>query len=204
VLIYHSIEGDDPMTLAPLLAKTWLAASLFFQTGSVPIWVPLTIILLIILIFWWGLTRNRIPDENETVGEHEAENGELEAVDEPPDPIEEAASDTSEEPEPVTKDAGHTPEKIDEPKSPPDPDDLKIIEGVGPKIATVLADAGITTFAQLASTNPEQLDKIVRVDAGIKVANPSSWPEQAAFAASGDWDGLEKMQKQLITGRHPD
>ena len=192
------------MILAALLAKTWLAANLFFQTGSVPLWVPLTIILLIILLFWWGLTRNRIPDENETAGDHEAEDGERETVDEPPDLSEEAASDTSDEPDSVTEEADHSPDKIEEPKSPPDPDDLKIIEGVGPKIATVLADAGITTFAQLAGTDPEQLDKIVRGDAGIKAANPASWPEQAAFAASGDWDGLEKMQKRLVAGRHPD
>ena len=29
------------------------------------------------------------------------------------------------------------------------PDDLKLIEGIGPKIASILAAAGITTFAQL-------------------------------------------------------
>lgn len=192
------------MTLAALLAKTWLAANLFFQTGSVPIWVPLTIILLIILLFWWGLTRNRIPDEDETAGEHEAEDGELETVDELPDTSEEAASDTSDEPDSTTEETDHSPDEIEEPNYPSDPDDLKIIEGIGPKIATVLADEGITTFAQLADTDPEQLEKIVREDAGIKVANPASWPEQAAYAASGDWDGLEKMQKRLVAGRHPD
>ena len=192
------------MTLAALLAKTWLAASLFFQTGSVPIWVPLTIILLIILIFWWGLTRNRIPDEIETAGDHEAEDGELEAVDEPSNPIEEAASDTSDKSNSVTEEADHSSGESEEPKNSPDPDDLKIIEGIGPKIAIILADAGITTFSQLADTDPEQLEKIVCDDAGIKVTNPASWPGQAAFAASGDWEGLEKMQKRLVAGRHPD
>jgi hypothetical protein len=112
------------MTLAVLLAKTWLAANLFFQTGSVPIWVPLTIILLIILLFWWGLTRNRIPDENESAGDHEAEDGGLETVNEPPDLSEEAASDTSDEPDSVPEEAGHSPDEIEEPNSPPDPDDL--------------------------------------------------------------------------------
>jgi len=203
VLIFHSIEGDDPMTLVALLVKTWLAANLFFQTDSVPLWVPLTIILLIILLFWWGLTRKRIPEKNETAGDHEAEDEELETVNEPPDPSEEATSETSDDADSVTEDVGHSPEEIEEPESSPDPDDLKIIEGVGPKIATVLADAGITTFTQLAGTDPEQLEKIVRDDAGIKAANPASWPEQAAFAASGNWDGLEKMQKRLIAGRHP-
>lgn len=192
------------MTLATLLDKTWLAASLIFQIGSVPLWVPLAIILLIILLLWWGLTRNRIPDENETNGNHETEDGEPETVDEPPDPSEEVLSDASDEPDSVTEEADHSPNEIEEQKSSPDPDDFKIIEGIGPKIATVLADAGITTYAQLASTDPDRLDKIVRDDAGIKTANPASWPEQAAFADSGDWDGLEKMQKGLVSGRHPD
>ena len=192
------------MTLAALIAKTWLTATLVFQIGSVPLWVPLTIILLIILLFWWGLTRNRIPVENEINEDHAAEDGEPETVDKPPDPSEEVPSDVSDEPESVTEEADNLPNEIEEQKSLPDPDDLKVIEGVGPKIATVLADAGITTFAQLAGTDPEQLDKIVRDDAGIKVANPASWPEQAAFAASGDWDGLEKIQKRLVAGRHPD
>ncbi len=192
------------MTLAALLANTWLAANLFFQTDSVPLWVPLTIILLITLLFWWGLTRNRIPDENKIAGDHEAENAELETDDEPPDPSEEAASDNSDEPDSITDKAEHSPDEIEEPENSPEPDDLKIIEGVGPKIATVLADAGISTFAQLAGTDPDKLEKIVRDDAGIKVANPTSWPEQAALAASADWDGLEEMQKRLVAGRHPD
>jgi hypothetical protein len=94
------------MTLAVLLAKTWLAANLFFQTSSVPNWVPLTIILLIILLFWWGLTRNRIPNEGETAGDNEAdEDGELETGDELPDPSEEEGSDTSDEPDSVTGEA---------------------------------------------------------------------------------------------------
>jgi hypothetical protein len=56
----------------------------------------------------------------------------------------------------------------------------------------------------LADTDPKQLEKIMRDDAGIKVAYPASWNDQADFATSGDWDGIEKMQKRLVASRHPD
>jgi non-specific protein-tyrosine kinase len=75
------------------------------------------------------------------------------------------------------------------------PDDLKRIEGIGPKIANSLQTAGITTFAQLATTNVEQLETILR-EAGIR-ANPSTWPGQADVAAIGKWDALKTLQVKL-------
>lgn len=175
------------MTLAAILAMTWFATLVLFQTGSIPIWVPLVIILLIILLFWWGLTRNRIPDEiGDGVQEHETVEEEL--------VIAQTSSAVASEMERATT--------VDALASLPEPDDLKQIEGIGPKIAGILADAGITTFGQLADTDPATLDKIVREDAGIRIANPASWPQQAALAAAGEWDGLAEMQNRLVAGRH--
>jgi predicted flap endonuclease-1-like 5' DNA nuclease len=188
---FRLIRGENPMTVATYLAAAWFAASLFFQAGSIPIWVPLVIILLAILLFWWALTRNRIPDESEAeVGQTNAE-VEAERVERSAAAEVETEADADQEP-------------IEEEPSPVEPDDLKIIEGIGPKIAVILADAGITSFAQLADTSPDQLDKIVREGAGIKVANPASWPEQAALAASGDWEGLEEMKNRSVAGSHRD
>lgn len=83
----------------------------------------------------------------------------------------------------------------------PTPDDLKRIEGIGPKISGLLQEAGITTFAQLADTEVERLEQIVE-DAGIgQIANPSTWPEQAALAAAAKWDELEALQDDLKGGR---
>ena len=65
-------------------------------------------------------------------------------------------------------------------ESPPAPDDLRRIEGIGPKISSVLQAAGIRTFVQLAETDIAQLKDILR-DAGIR-ANPGTWPEQASLA----------------------
>jgi len=83
--------------------------------------------------------------------------------------------------------------------APPTPEDLKRVEGIGPKISGLLQAAGITTFAQLAATDIDQLKRILR-EAGTR-ANPSTWSEQAGLAAAGDWDALEALQAELKGGR---
>ncbi len=80
-------------------------------------------------------------------------------------------------------------------------DDLKAIEGIGPKIETILHHAGIKTFAQLAASSVAALEKIVREDGGIKIAFPDTWPQQAGLAAAGKWDELERFQDSLKGGR---
>lgn len=59
-------------------------------------------------------------------------------------------------------------------------DNLRNIEGVGPKIATLLNQAGITTFAQLAKTNIKDLQTILDA-AGprYKMHDPKTWRLQA-------------------------
>jgi large subunit ribosomal protein L17 len=82
-------------------------------------------------------------------------------------------------------------------------DDLKRIEGIGPKIASVLQEAGITTFSQLADTEVALLEEILEeADPRLlRLSDPSSWPEQAALAAGGEWDVLEALQATLERGR---
>jgi predicted flap endonuclease-1-like 5' DNA nuclease len=70
------------------------------------------------------------------------------------------------------------PRKTSKPKPPP-ADDLKKISGIGPKIASVLHDAGITTFFQLAKMQPAEIKGILEA-AKIRLANPETWPEQAS------------------------
>ena len=72
------------------------------------------------------------------------------------------------------------------------PDDLVRLEGIGPKVAKVLHDSGITTFAALANANPAEIQKTLSA-AGLQMMNPESWIEQSALAAKGDWAGLEKL-----------
>jgi predicted flap endonuclease-1-like 5' DNA nuclease len=86
------------------------------------------------------------------------------------------------------------------PTEPVQPDDLKRIEGVGPKIASVLQATGIETFAQLAASDVARLRDILQA-AGIRIADPETWPEQAALAVQEEWEALETLQGQLKGGR---
>lgn len=79
-------------------------------------------------------------------------------------------------------------------------DDLKRIEGIGPKIAGLLQEAGIITFAQLAAAEVSRLEQILR-DADLPFTDPSTWPGQAGLAAAGDWKTLEVLQDGLKGGR---
>ena len=79
-------------------------------------------------------------------------------------------------------------------------DDLVRIEGIGPKVAQALNAAGILTFAALAESNAEDIQKIV-TEAGLKMMSPEGWIDQAKLAAAGDWKGFEKLQAKLKGGR---
>lgn len=80
-------------------------------------------------------------------------------------------------------------------------DDLKIVEGIGPKIDSLLKAAGINTFSQLAAASVGQVTGILEA-AGprFKLANPASWPRQAQLCADNQWDELKALQDHLIAG----
>ncbi len=81
------------------------------------------------------------------------------------------------------------------------PDDLKRIEGIGPKISGLLNDAGITTFAQLGKATPKKLaDVLTAAGARFRLANPASWQQQAKLAAAGKTEELKKLQGELKGG----
>jgi predicted flap endonuclease-1-like 5' DNA nuclease len=89
---------------------------------------------------------------------------------------------------------------VDEPAAPAADDDLEVIEGIGPKIAGVLREAGVSSFAELAATDTERLTEILQ-DANLRLASPETWAEQAGLAAAGDWEGLKQLQERLKGGR---
>lgn len=82
------------------------------------------------------------------------------------------------------------------------PNDLEVIEGIGPKIAEMLRAEGITTFAKLAAKTPAELKAILAWGGPTyKLANPQTWPDQADLAARNRWPTLRIVQDSLIGGR---
>lgn len=81
------------------------------------------------------------------------------------------------------------------------PDDLTLLDGIGPKIAAALVAAGVHSFAKLANAVPENVERIVR-EAGVRmVGHADAWLQQAALAAKGDMDGLERLKAELRSRR---
>jgi len=85
------------------------------------------------------------------------------------------------------------------------PDDLKKIEGIGPKISEHLAAGGVITFADLANAPVEKLQEILD-NAGKRYAihDPGTWPMQAKLAVEGKWDELNELQDRLDGGKFVD
>lgn len=142
-------------------------------------------VFLLAWLLWWLWTRH----------EKEKETPPIEIKVEPPPPATESPSAVASEPA--------TTATAEAAEAPPVPDDLKRIEGIGPKLSSVLQEAGIATFAQLAEMEVGQIEQILQeADPRLlRLANPSTWPEQAALAAAGEWDALEALQSGLKRGR---
>lgn len=81
-------------------------------------------------------------------------------------------------------------------------DDLKAIEGIGPKIEGLLHAAGITTWKQLSEVQESVLREILeKAGPRYQLADPHTWPKQAGLAAQGLWEELQTYQDVLNGGR---
>ena len=81
-------------------------------------------------------------------------------------------------------------------------DDLKLIEGIGPKIETLFKADGITSWHELSKANVERLQGVLDA-AGPrnKVHDPVSWPRQASLLATGKWADFKTLTDKLKDGR---
>jgi len=136
---------------------------------------PKLLLIAILALLWWFLRRPR-PEATEMAGQAEIRLPEATAG------------------KPFTQRAA-APSRYQDYPAPP-PDDLTRIYGIGPKIASVLNAAGITTFAQLYETGAERVGELLDA-AGIPLAQPETWMEQARLAASGDFELLDKHQDEM-------
>lgn len=84
-------------------------------------------------------------------------------------------------------------------------DDLKLIEGVGPKIEGLLNDAGIHTWADLANAPVEKIQAVLdEAGSRYRMHDPGTWAKQASMADNGQWEELEAYQDHLDGGKEPD
>jgi predicted flap endonuclease-1-like 5' DNA nuclease len=149
-----------------------------FSGGVQPLTVLLLVVLLILII--WFLLRMQTGQVDTSDLEHDDHGHDDHDAHHAEAHVEEAA------PEPAPVSTG--------------PDNLKLLEGIGPKVQSVLIAAGISTFSQLADADVDKIQAVLD-EAGYQYMNPASWPAQAKLAASGDWDALKKLQDELDGGR---
>lgn len=80
-------------------------------------------------------------------------------------------------------------------------DDLKVIEGIGPKLESILKESGITDLRVLSKSDPDRLREILEgAGSRFKMFNPDTWPKQAELAADGKLDELKEYQDRLDGG----
>ena len=141
-------------------------------------------VFLLVWLLWWLWNRR----------EKEKETPFIEIEIEPPPTAAESPGAAAAEPAAAATEEGG---------APPAPDDLKRVEGIGPKLSGVLQEAGVATFARLAEMEVSQIEQILEeADPRLlRLANPSTWPEQAALAAAGEWDALAALQNERKRGR---
>lgn len=152
------------------------------------LWVWILIIVITILVIIWVLVSNKeVEPKQQKTDIHE--------------PAAAATGTEIESAEAVIAEEMHI--ETDQPAAEAQiiPDDLKKIEGIGPKIASLLQEKGILTFAHLAEMDEDRLVQILTEASLQHIARPATWPEQAKLAANGEWDALAALQDSLKGGQ---
>ncbi|WP_423463511.1 helix-hairpin-helix domain-containing protein [Promicromonospora sp. MS192] len=88
-----------------------------------------------------------------------------------------------------------------EPEPEPEPQDLRRIEGIGPKIEAVLKAAGYTTYAKIAGASETELREALATGGITFAPAATSWADQAQYLVDGDEDGLQEYQDYLVGGQ---
>lgn len=80
--------------------------------------------------------------------------------------------------------------------------DLKIVEGIGPKIEELFQAAGVKTWKALADTSVERCQEILATGGDkFQIHNPGTWPKQSLLAYEGKWQELKTWQDVLDGGK---
>ncbi len=77
-------------------------------------------------------------------------------------------------------------------------DDLTLLKGISPKVETLLKDAGIFAYMDLATASTDSIKKILLAeDPAYGVYDPSTWSKQAILAAQGQWEKLKNLKDSI-------
>ncbi|PZO92276.1 MAG: hypothetical protein DI623_00540 [Sphingomonas sanxanigenens] len=163
-------------------------------------WTIIPLILLVILVGLWWLLKSRA-EHGDLPGQSDAERATLPPaaaapIKAPPAPPIVEPTVVEPEPEalvePAILVATPAPEPAAKPAPAGEPDDLLLLKGVGPKLATLLGTLGVTRFAEIAAWTDAD---VARIDAelGNFKGRPvrDKWIEQAGYLAKGDRAGFE-------------
>jgi predicted flap endonuclease-1-like 5' DNA nuclease len=157
-------------------------------------WLPWLLLLLVLLVLavliWWWWTGRTVKTKPVPAAKVQAPSASLPKVETPAVSVPKVEAPVVSAPKTLP---------ASEPKAVV-PDNLEIIEGIGPVIARILNEAGIKTFVQLAATPVSKITDIVKA-AGLRLFDATTWPEQAKLAAEGKMDELKKLQDSLKAGR---
>jgi len=81
-------------------------------------------------------------------------------------------------------------------------DDLKVVEGIGPKIEGLFHNFDIKTWKALSQTSVAKCHEVL--DAGgekYRVHDPASWPMQARMCYENKWKELHRWQEEHKHGK---
>lgn len=82
------------------------------------------------------------------------------------------------------------------------PDDLKVIEGIGPALERLLNENQISSYDQLANKKVADLEEILeKAGPRFRVHVPETWPEQASLLRDGKTDAFKALTERLKGGR---
>lgn len=81
-------------------------------------------------------------------------------------------------------------------------DDLKVVEGIGPKIEGLFHNFNIKTWKALSETSVKKCQEVLNSGGErYRIHDPASWPRQAKMAYNGEWKKLAKWQDEHKGGK---
>ncbi|OSY88990.1 LSU ribosomal protein L21p [Tenacibaculum holothuriorum] len=80
--------------------------------------------------------------------------------------------------------------------------DLKIVEGIGPKIEGLFHNFDIKTWKDLGEASVEKCQEVLNSGGErYRIHKPTTWPKQAKLAYEGKWQELKDWQDELDGGK---